>query len=575
MIQVKRIIPNNGEFEVIPTEGEYYAVVEKGKPDRHLILLSERLAESDDSVIELGPDFKCLEFQCQPLVLKLPPHKESGYYKIDLASPINFESPNPKYAHAHIVSSDVCINGGVTFKSEIVVPFLEAESIKFDNVQDLTYVITKLDGKGGYGKISVIRSQELCITPNLNVDDNLEICDVRSSHPTKTAKLSIKSIETTIEPSNFSIRGVKFNPHHRVEDSIDIRAKSIAIEGNNRLTISYGDEDESPSKLDCEGDLKITVAPRKENVNMTVNRYNYFKNLDLDIDKNTQGVTFEMIKAEKVNLAYKNSLSEIEKENAAFEIKIVDSYICSTLKSLKMNVEGTLIFENVVEFQTDKPTLNYKGYNRFVDTRIETSEEHFYGKNDFELCNITDCVGFGNPNVSRVVKDDKDPDGFKRVMVLEECDFSKCTGLEIIHKNDNSGYNDSDIVLRNDVFTDEVSLKLTVEKNGWKIASERNEYSGVDNDIRSIRSDEKFGEVKITGSFIKNNNVIVNSKVTDSTLDCCNINNVDSVIYYCGFGETVKDVVELTGGENNVRDVFRNYTNAKVLDDKKYEDLEL
>lgn len=575
MIKINRTFPNNGEFEVIPTEGDYYAVVEKGKPDRHLILLSERLAESDDSVIEIGPDYKCLEFFSQPIVLKLPPRKEQGKYKIDLGCPILFECDNPKYQHLHIVSSDVCISGGITFKSEKIVPFLEAESIKFDSVQDLTYVVTEVGGKGGLGNISVTHSLELHITPSLNIGDSLEICDVRSSHQTKTSKLSIKSVETTLEPSNFSIRGVKFNPHHRVEDSIDIRAKSIAIEGNNRLTISYGDEDESPSKLDCEGDLKITAAPRKENVNMKVNRYNYFKNLDLDIDEKTQGVTFEMVKAEKVNLAYKNSLSEIEKENAAFEIKIVDSYICSTLKSLEMNVEGTLILENVVEFQTDKPTLNYKGYNRFIDTRIETSEERFYGKNDFELCNITDCVGFGNPNVSRVVKDDKEPDGFKRVMVLEECDFSKCTDLEIIHKNDNSGYNDSDIVLRNDVFTDEVSLKLTVEENGWKIASERNEYSGVDNDIRSVRSDEKFGEVKITGSFIKNNNVIVNSKVTDSTLDCCNINNVDSVIYYCGFGETVKDVVELTGGDNSVRNVFRNSTNAKVVDDKKYEDLEL
>ena len=570
MIKINRTFPHNGEFEVIPTEGDYYAVVEKGKPDRHLILLSERLAESDDSVIELGPDFKCLEFQCQPLVLKLPPDKESGYYKIDLASPIIFESNNYRYQHLHIVSSDVCISGGVTFKSERTVPFLEAESIKFDNVQDLTYVVTKLDGKGSLGNISVTHSQELYITPNLNVGDNLEICDVRSSHPTKTAKMSIKSIETTTEPSNFSIRGVRLDPYHKVEDSFDIRARSVEIEGNNRLTLSYGNEDVSPSKIDCGTDLRVKVEPRKENANMTVNEYNYFKKLDLDIDEKTQGVTFEMVQAEEVELTYKNSRSEIEKEGAGFELKMIDVNINQHLKSLEMNVEGTLILENVPYLEVDRNTVNYAGYNRFANSHIETSEESFCGRNDFDLCYIKNCIGFDKPNVSRVVKDDDDREGLSRVITLEDCNFSGCTDLYIVHKYDSAAIKDSDITLKNDVFTDEVSLKLAVEENGLKIVSERNEYSGVDNEIRSTD-----GDVIIKDSFIKNNNVIVDSNVTDSTLDCCNIANVDSVIYYCGFGETVRDVAQLTGGENNSRDVFRKYTKANVIDDKKYRDLEL
>ena len=570
MIKINRTFPNNGEFEVIPTEGDYYAVVEKGKPDRHLILLSERLAQSDDSVIELGPDFKCLEFQCQPLVLKLPPHKENGYYKIDLASPINFESPNPKYAQVHIVSSDVCISGGVTFKSGRIVPFLEAESIKFDTVQDLTYVVTEPEDKGCYGNISVTRSQELCITPHLNVGDNLEISDVRSSHPTKTANISINSIEPTIEPSNFSIKGVILDPYHRTQNLLDIRARSAEIEGNGRLTLSYGNEDVSPSKMDCGSDLRVKVAPRKENVNMTVNKYNYFKKLDLDIDEKTQGVTFEMVQAEEVELTYKNSRSEIEKEGAAFELKMVDTNINQHLKSLEMKVEGTLILEKVPYLEVDRNTINYAGYNRFVNSQLETFEERICGKNDFERCNMRNCVGFENPNVSRVIKDGNDREGVTRSLIIEECNFSKCTDLEIVHKNDNPAFDDSDFTLKNDVFTDEVSLKLTVEENGRKIASERNEYSGLDNKIRSIK-----GEVIISGSFIKNNNSIVDSKVTDSTLDCCNIKNVESVIYYSGFGETVRDVAQLTGGENNTRDVFRKYTKAKVIDDKKCGDLEL
>lgn len=570
MIKINRTFPNNGEFEVIPTEGDYYAVVEKGDPDKHLILLTQSLAESDDSVIEIGPDYKCLEFFSQPIVLGLSPRKERGIYKINLGCPIFFESNNYKYQHLLIVSSDVCINGGITFKSERTVPFLEAESIKFDNVQDLTYVVTKLDGKGGLGNISVTRSQELYITPNLNVDDNLEICDVRSSHPTKTAKISIKSIETTIEPSNFSIRGVRFDPYHKVEDSFDIRARSVEIEGNNQLTLSYGDEDESPSKLDCGMDLRVKVEPRKEKVNMTVNKYNYFKKLDLDIDEKTQRVTFEMVQAEEVELTYKNSRSEIEKEGAGFELKMIDVNINQHLKSLEINVAGTLILDNIPCLETDKPTLNYKGYNRFANSHIETSEESFCGRNDFDLCYIKNCIGFDKPNVSRVVKDDDDREGLSRVITLEDCSFSGCTDLYIVHKYDSAAIKDSDITLKNDVFTDEVSLKLAVEENGLKIVSERNEYSGVDNEIRSTD-----GDVIIKDSFIKNNNVIVDSNVTDSTLDCCNIANADSVIYYCGFGETVRDVAQLTGGENNARDVFRNYTNAKVVDDKKYEDFEL
>lgn len=570
MIKINRTFPNNGEFEVIPTEGDYYAVVEKGDPDKHLILLTQSLAESDDSVIEIGPDYKCLEFFSQPIVLGLSPRKERGIYKINLGCPIFFESNNYKYQHLLIVSSDVCINGGITFKSERTVPFLEAESIKFDNVQDLTYVVTKLDGKGGLGNISVTRSQELYITPNLNVDDNLEICDVRSSHPTKTAKISIKSIETTIEPSNFSIRGVRFDPYHKVEDSFDIRARSVEIEGNNQLTLSYGNEDMSPSKIDCGSDLRVKVAPRKENVNMTVNKYNYFKKLDLDIDEKTQGVTFEMVQAEEVELNYKNSRSEIEKEGAAFELKMVDVNINQHLKSLEMNVEGTLILENVPYLEVDRNIINYVGYNRFVNSQIETFEERFCGKNDFERCNMRNCVGFENPNVSRVIKDGNDREGVTRSLILEECNFSKCTDLEIVHKNDNPAFDDSDFTLKNDVFTDEVSLKFTIEENGRKIASERNEYSGLENEIHSIK-----GEVIIAGSFIKNNNVIVDSKVADSALDCCNIKNVESVIYYSGFGETVRDVAQLTGGENNSRDVFRKYTKANVIDDKKYGDLEL
>ena len=570
MIKINRTFPNNGEFEVIPTEGDYYAVVEKGKPDRHLILLSERLAESDDSIIELGPDFKCLEFQCQPLVLKLPPHKENGYYKIDLASPINFESPNPKYAQVHIVSSDVCISGGVTFKSGRIVPFLEAESIKFDTVQDLTYVVTEPEDKGCYGNISVTRSQELCITLHLNVGDNLEISDVRSSHPTKTVNISINSIEPTIEPSNFSIKGVILDPYHRTQNLLDIRARSAEIEGNGRLTLSYGNEDVSPSKIDCGTDLRVKVAPRKENVNMTVNNYNYFKKLDLDIDEKTQGVTFEMVQAEEVELTYKNSRSEIEKEGAGFELKMVDVNINQLLKSLEMKVEGTLILEKVPCLEVDRNIINYAGYNRFVNSQIETFEGQFCGKNDFERCNMRNCVGFENPNVSRVIKDGNNREGVTRSLILEECNFSKCTDLEIVHKNDNPAFDYSDFTLKNDVFTDEVSLKLTIEENGRKIASERNEYSGLDNKIRSIK-----GEVIISGSFIKNNNSIVDSKVTDSTLDCCNIKNVESVIYYSGFGETVRDLAQLTGGENNARDVFRKYTKAKVIDDKKCGDLEL
>lgn len=570
MIKINRTFPNNGEFEVIPTEGDYYAVVEKGKPDRHLILLSERLAESDDSVIELGPDFKCLEFQCQPLVLKLPPDKESGYYKIDLGSPIIFESNNYKYQHLHIVSSDVCISGGVTFKSGRIVPFLEAESIKFDTVQDLTYIVTEPEDKGCYGNISVTRSQELCITPHLKAGDNLEISDVRSSHPTKTANISINSIENMIEPSKFSIKGVTLDPYHRTENLLDIRAGNAEIEGNGRLTLSYGNEDVSPSKIDCGTDLRVKVAPRKENANMTVNKYNYFKKLELDIDEKTQRVTFEMVQAEEVELTYKNSSGEIEKEGAAFELKMVDVNINQHLKSLEMNVEGTLILENVPYLEVDRNTINYAGYNRFANSHIETSEESFCGKNDFDLCYIKNCIGFEKPNVSRVVKDDDDREGLSRVITLEDCSFSGCTDLYIVHKYDSAAIKDSDITLKNDVFTDEVSLKLAVEENGLKIVSERNEYSGVDNEICSTDSD-----VIIKDSFIKNNNVIVDSKVTDSTLDCCNIRNVDSVIYYSGFGETFRDVAQLTGGENNSRDVFRKYTKTDVIDDKKYGDLEL
>ena len=570
MIQINRIFPNNGEFEVMPTEGDYYAVVEKGKPDRHLVLLSERLAQSDDSVIELGPDFKCLEFQCQPLVLKLPPDKESGYYKINLASPIIFESNNYKYQHLHIVSSDVCISGGVTFKSGRIVPFLEAESIKFDTVQDLTYVVTEPEDKGCYGNISVTRSQELCITPHLKDGDNLEISDVRSSHPTKTANISINSIENMIEPSKFSIKGITLDPYHRTEDLLDIRARSAEIEGNGHLTLSYGNEDVSPSKIDCGTDLKVKVEPRKENVNMTVNKYNYFKKLDLDIDKKTQGVTFEMVQAEEVELTYKNSRSDIKKEGVEFELKMIDVNINQHLKSLEMDVEGTLILENVPYLEVDRNTVNYAGYNRFVNAQIETFEGQFCGKNDFERCNMRNCVGFENPNVSRVIKDGNNREGVTRSLILEECNFSKCTDLEIVHKNDNSAFDDSDFKLKNDVFTDEVSLKFTIEENGRKIASERSEYSGLENEIHSIK-----GEIIIAGSFIKNNNVIVDSKVTDSTLDCCNIKNVESVIYYSGFGGTVRDVAQLTGGENNSRDVFRKYTKTNVIDDKKYGDLEL
>lgn len=166
--------------------------------------------------------------------------------------------------------------------------------------------------------------------------------------------------------------------------------------------------------------------------------------------------------------------------------------------------------------------------------------------------------------------------GFENVLLMGDENREKQTisiknsSLEIIHKNDNPAFDDSSVKLRNDVFSDEVSLKFELEKDGGKIASERNEYSGLDNEIRSIK-----GEVIISGSFIKNNNSIVDSKVTDSTLDCCNINNVDSVIYYSGFGETVKNVAQLTGGENNTRDIFRKYTKAKVIDDKKCGDLEL
>ena len=373
-----------------------------------------------------------------------------------------------------------------------------------------------------------------------------------------------------IEPSKFSIKGVTLDPYHRTENLLDIRAGNAEIEGNGRLTLSYGNEDVSPSKIDCGMDLRVKVAPRKENVNMTVNKYNYFKKLDLDIDEKTQGVTFEMVQAEEVELNYKNSRSEIEKEGAGFELKMADVNINQLLKSLEMKVEGTLILEKVPCLEVDRNIINYAGYNRFVNSQIETFEGQFCGKNDFERCNMRNCVGFENPNVSRVIKDGNNREGVTRSLILEECNFSKCTDLEIVHKNDNPAFDYSDFTLKNDVFTDEVSLKLTIEENGRKIASERNEYSGLDNKIRSIK-----GEVIISGSFIKNNNSIVDSKVTDSTLDCCNIKNVESVIYYSGFGETVRDLAQLTGGENNARDVFRKYTKAKVIDDKKCGDLEL